>query len=241
MIKIYQCYYQKEQVGFLDPAFIPFDNLANENPELLEYALHKKLYALTPKEDYWGMVSWRWKEKTGGLSGQVFRDWILAHPGYDVYHFNPYLGIVGKYDNCFHEGDMQHPGMMNYITRFLQLCQIDLDIRNLKYPIEYFTYANYYIGNHKFWSGWISFIDFVVEKSKQDEQLNKYLFLDKTRHRDREMSNFLFVFERILSLFLYLNRDQYKVLCYPFVKELMIANGHSNEDYVKYLQIVSSK
>lgn len=237
MIKIYQCYYKKEQVGFLDPAFIPFDNTSNENPDLLEYALHKKIYKFTNPEDYWGMVSWRWKEKTGNLSGAVFQNWIESNPGYDVYHFNPSMGITANFDNCFTEGDLQHPGMMNFINRFLQISGIDLDMREVKYPVEYFTYANYYIGNRKFWNGWMSFVDSMIEVSRNDAELNHYLFVQDNSHRDRNMKHFLFVFERILSLFLYLNRD-YKVLNYPFIQELMLRNGHSEKDGHNYDQML---
>lgn len=221
----------------MDPAFIPFDNCANEHPELLEYALHKKLYQFTKPEDYWGMVSWRWKEKTGNLSGSVFKDWIECHPGYDVYHFNPYVEIPASFDNCFVEGELQYPGMMNFINLFLREAGINLDMREVKYPANYFMYANYYIGNRKFWDGWMEFLDMMLTVSKKNSELWNFLFVEKTSHRDVERSHFLFVFERILSLFLFLNQDKYKVLNYPYLKELMLARHKNYQNYIIYNQI----
>lgn len=240
MIKIYQCYFLKDQVRYLDPAFIPFDNTSNDDPEFLEYALHKKLYQFTTPDDYWGMVSWRWKEKTNNLSGSIFKNWIECHPGYDVYHFNPYLRIAATFDNCFIEGDFQHPGMMRFINLFLKEAGINLDMKNVKYPVNYFLYANYYIGNRKFWDGWMKFLDWFIGICKQNQELWDFLYKDKTNHRGGERVNFLFVFERVLSLFLFLNQDKYKVLNYPYVKELMLAN-HWEEDYDRYIQLIGDK
>ena len=86
----------------------------------------------------------------------------------------------------------------------------------------------------------MGFLDWFISICRQNQELWDFLYKDRTTHRGGERVNFLFVFERVLSLFLFLNQDKYKVLNYPYVKELMLAN-HKEEDYDRYMQLIGNK
>lgn len=74
-IIVYQIYFDNEQIPLLDPNFIPYDNTNNPNPQLREYYVWRELFPKFKKDmlnlcavDYYGIVSWKFIEKTN-LSG----------------------------------------------------------------------------------------------------------------------------------------------------------------------------
>jgi hypothetical protein len=53
----------------------------------------KKLYEKYAGTDaHWGLLSWRWHEKTK-LAGYQFKTWIEQNPEYDCYHFDPFKNL----------------------------------------------------------------------------------------------------------------------------------------------------
>ena len=79
-IKVFQIYFKPELKVHCDPAFTPLDNTSNPRPELREWDVWDREYANIVKQDldYWGFVSWKFKEKTGLTGRQVF-DFINAN------------------------------------------------------------------------------------------------------------------------------------------------------------------
>ena len=85
-IKIFQLYYKPEQRAMLDPGFATIDNTVNPRPELREWYIwdreHEKIIA--SDLDYWGFVSWKFKDKTN-LSSQQILDFILNNPPQNIF------------------------------------------------------------------------------------------------------------------------------------------------------------
>ena len=95
-IKIYQPYYEHNQLDFLDKEFEPLNNIENSVPHLREYPINLRCRELAIQGgiDLWGSFSWRWKEKLPGYTARDVIDRIENNPGYDVYFFNGFLDQV---------------------------------------------------------------------------------------------------------------------------------------------------
>jgi len=96
---LYQAYYQQEQLAHLDSTFTPYDNTANDAPHLRELPMWRKLLEQHKDSDlHWGLLSWRWLQKTG-VPAIKFKEWILANEGYDVYHIDPFAYLANEFPN----------------------------------------------------------------------------------------------------------------------------------------------
>jgi hypothetical protein len=236
-IRIYQCYYDDSQIPQLSPSFIPYDNTSNEFSEYREYVLWRRLYRKhIGTDDYWGIVSWRWPEKTR-IEGQVFKNWILDNPGYDVYFFDPSLETIG-HRNLGLQGDQWHPGIVDYCNRLLHKLNIKIDMRNVDYKAKHFAASSFFIGNSKFWYNYMTFLDECITTSRFDIELNEYLFEVRNQYNGASIPNFCFVIERMFSLFYYLNHDL-KFHKFPVEHECYPAKH--GDMYPQYLQIYKSK
>lgn len=217
-VKIYQGFFDPKQYRHLDKAFIPFSNIENEKPDWHEYPLLKKLHEKNINyTGYWGLVSWRWKEKTK-MDGKDYISWIKSNPGYDVYLINPFPHVVESYNNSMCQGETDHPGITNCADRFLKHLGYDFTMECVTYPLNIFSTCHYYVGKAKFWDKWIAFLDLAIEVASRDQEMYDWLFVKTCTYRDKQLINFPFFIERLVSLFLYLNSSEYKVLHYPYQK-----------------------
>lgn len=210
---VYQAYYDDAQVKHLDAAFVPFDNRKNESPHLREYPMWKKLYEKHAGSDvYWGLMSWRWHEKTN-IAGYQFTSWIENTPGYDCYHFDPFKHLSNEYINLWVQGDQWHSGMLEFANRLFPKLGITVRAEELQYRPEDFGTCNYYVGNSKYWTSLLSFMDECLAIANQDEIMHKYLYVDGRMYNGHVIPNFSFVMERLFSLHNYL-KPEYKVKRY---------------------------
>lgn len=217
-IRIYQSFYKPEQYFHLDRYFIPINNLENKDAALREYPILCKLHQKNENFDgYWGLVSWRFKEKCN-ITGEEFAEWIESNPGYDVYHFNHSWNAAETSPNMFVHGERYHKGITEYADRLLSKLGYNFSINDVEYPLNLFITCHYYVGNRKFWDHWMSFLETCIELSKMDKWMNKFLYEKNSTHRFEKVPNFCFVAERLVSLFLFLNQQQFKVLHYPYSK-----------------------
>ena len=213
MINIYQSFFTPEQFIQLDRSFIPFNNLKNKNPELREFPLMKALYDKNKNfNGYWGLVSWKWKEKTN-LDGCKFIEWVEDNPGYDVYHINPYFALT-EIDNPF--VDNSHEGMVEFTDLLLRNLGYKFSIRDAVFPLNIISSCSFYVANKKFWNHWIGFVETCIEIVKRDEYMNKYMFNDVTIHLGERVINYSFIIERLFGLFLFLRNSNFKVKHYPY-------------------------
>ncbi len=212
-LKVYQSFFRPEHVALLEKSFIPYNNLKNTNPELSEYPLILDLYSKNRNFDgYWGMMSWRFREKTN-TSGDEFIKMIRHSHRYmfhDAYHYNPFYEQSIKFVNPFVQGEQHHPGMINFTNRLLSLMSYKIDITNEVFDKDHFVYCSYYVGNQRFWEHWMAFLDATMSIANSDQELNIFLYHTYSGNRSVNTINFSFVMERLVGLFLHLHKDQYK-------------------------------
>ena len=133
-IKIFQIYFKPELIVHCDKHFIPLDNTANPRPDLREWYVWDQQYEELMASDleYWGFVSWKFKEKTN-LTGQQVFDFINAYPGQDVYLLNPCILNEAVFANSWEQGDMHHPNISDIgNTFFKKIGYGDVDVKGMQ-------------------------------------------------------------------------------------------------------------
>lgn len=226
-LRIYQTFFDSTHYRILDKAFIPFNNIDNPQPELREYPLLKQLHDKNINFDgHWGMLSWRWKEKTA-IPGKELIQWIQENYWYDVYIINPYPHIPEFHRNSINQGESDHKGLIRFTNKLLKHLGYNFDIRDADFPLNIISTCHFYIGNQKFWNQWMSFMDTTIAIAKKDKYMHDYLYVKTSLYHGKELINFCFAMERLVSLFLYLNMKEYKVLHYPY--QYFIENGSDKE------------
>ena len=225
--KIFQIYYKSELVEHLDPAFVPLDNTANPRPELREWynwdQAHKQ--RLSENLDYWGYVSWKFKEKTN-LTGQQALDFIKNNPGYDVYLFNPCIVNEALFANSWEQGDMHHPNISTIGNKFLaKLGYEDIDVKSMILDRNKTVFANYVVGSRDFWIRFMEFSRKLFTEAEKDSIFKDEVFgAGRSNYaHDRTLPNFTFLIERLIPTFLEL--EGFNSLGYTYTS-LEIGRAH---------------
>ena len=204
--KIFQIYYKSDLVEYLDPAFVPLDNTANPRPELREWYNWDQAHEqrLSENLDYWGYVSWKFKEKTN-LTGQQAIDFINANPGYDVYLFNPCIINEALFMNSWEQGDIHHPNISVIGNKFLaKVGYEDIDVKSMILDRNKTVFANYVIGNRDFWTRFMDFSRKLFIEADADPEFKEEVFgAGRSNYaHDRSLPNFTFLIERLIPTFL---------------------------------------
>ena len=226
--KIFQIYFKPELLAHCDPDFEPMDNTDNPRSELREWDKWDREHEniLAQNLDYWGFVSWKFKEKMN-LTGRQVLDWIDSNPGYDVYLLNPCIINEAVFTDSWEQGDLHHEKLKYLAGEFLEKMQtkdIDLPEYNVSLPIHKIlsslmtrnnmVFANYVVGNRDFWQRFMNFSRLIFTESEKDPEFENLMFgegLSNYAH-DRTLPNFTFFIERIISTFIIIG--QFKSLGY---------------------------
>jgi hypothetical protein len=205
-IKIFQIYFKPELKTHCDPAFTPLDNTANPRPELREWDVWDREYNNIVNQglDYWGFVSWKFKEKTN-LSGQQVMDWIAANPGYDVYLLNPCILNEACFTNSWEQGDYYHPNISAIGNTFLKKIGYgDIDVKGMVLDRDRTVFANYIVGSRAFWDKFMTFTHKLFSEAEKDPEFKHQVFgegLSNYAH-DKSLPNFTFLIERLIPTYL---------------------------------------
>jgi len=205
-IKVFQIYFKPELKVHCDPAFTPLDNTENPKPELREWYVWDKEYENIVKQDldYWGFVSWKFKEKTG-LTGQQVFDFINANPGQDVYLFNPCIVNEAVFANSWEQGDIHHPNISVIGNTFLKKIGYgDIDVKGMVLDRHTTVFANYIVGSREFWAKFMEFTRKLFSEADKDPEFKHQVFgqgLSNYAH-DRSLPNFTFLIERLIPTYL---------------------------------------
>lgn len=205
-IKIFQIYFKPELVSHLDPDFEPLSNTDNPKPELREWYVWDREHESILKEnlDLWGFVSWKFKEKTN-LDGKQVLDWIAANPGHDVYLVNPCIINEAVFANSWEQGDIHHPNISAIGNKFLaKIGYEDVDVKSILLDRNKTVFANYVIGNQKFWTKFMEFSRKLFTESEKDATLKDEIFgAGRSNYaHDASLPNFTFLIERLIPTFL---------------------------------------
>lgn len=205
-IKIFQIYFKPELKVHCDQHFVPFDNTANPRPELREWDVWDREYdsLLASDLEYWGFVSWKFKEKTN-LTGQQVYDFINAYPGQDAYLLNPCIINEACFANSWEQGDLHHPNISAIGNKFLQKIGYgDVDVKGMLLDRNTTVFANYVIGSRKFWTKFMEFSRQLFTEADKDPVFKEEVFGagGSNYAHDKTLPNFTFLIERLIPTFI---------------------------------------
>jgi hypothetical protein len=234
-IKVFQIYYKPELVAYLDPVFEPLDNTANPNPELREWDVWNREHEVRMASDldYWGYVSWKFKEKTN-LTGEKVISFILNNPGQDVYLLNPCIVNEALFANSWEQGDIHHPNISEIGNTFLKKIGYgDVEVKNMLLDRNTTVFANYIVGSREFWDKFMTFTRKLFSEADKDLEFKHQVFgegLSQYAH-DKTLPNFTFLIERLIPTYIELEDiksvgykhipDTTPIKYQPYIDEIM--------------------
>lgn len=204
--RILQIYFKPELLQHCDPDFEPLDNTANPRPDLREWYNWDQEYDKLVASDleYWGFVSWKFYEKTG-LTGKKVFDFMNQHPGHDVYLFNPCIINEALFANSWEQGELWHPGISEIGNSFFKkLGYEDVDVQSMVLDKNKTVYANYVVGNRRFWQEFMTFSRKLFTEAEKDSIFKEQVFGEGGSNyaHDKTLPNFTFLIERLIPTFL---------------------------------------
>ncbi|MEI6135621.1 MAG: hypothetical protein WCP72_11665 [Desulfomonile sp.] len=209
-VKIFQIYYLPDQLSSLEPAFEPYEWLSNPHPEYTETLHFVNLYesGRYKEADYTGIVSSRFGIKTS-VAGKDFIQFIKDNPGYDVYFVNPFPELGYFWHNIWSQGEFRHPGLTALAQNLFEATNTQVKIHSLgRNNHNSLLYCNYWIGNNKFWDAFMGFIIPLfrwIDQEAQPRQRKPYF--RKVPYAGSGFAMFSFIFERLFSTFMMINKD----------------------------------
>jgi|688.fasta_scaffold05343_23 hypothetical protein len=230
-IKIHQIYYKTEQLPQLDPAFIPWNNIANPHPEYQEWYVWNKDYQKCCDEglEYWGFLSWKFGQKTN-LNGEQFIKFIEDNPGYELYFVNPSIANEALFTNGWEQGDKYHPNISQIADMFLaKIGYSDVHVREILTDRSTTMWCNYIVGSRKFWDGFMAFGTKLFDEAKKDLEFNQLVFgVGGSKYAfNPNLPMFIFLIERLVSI--YIELEGIKVLAYRHTTETV---GEKYKPYI---------
>ena len=232
-LKIWQNYYSDGQDAELDPAFVAHDGRRNARTEYRELALFLRLYHAGRHQEatYTGILSPKFGAKTF-LSGAGFQQFILTHPGHDVYFVNPFPQNGYFSYNVWVHGEYCHPGLTLLTQNLFDRAGIDFDIARMgRNGPDTLLFSNFWVGNERFWD---RFMDLNLRLLQALECLSPaerapYFEHDAKYHDPVPLVPF--IFERLFSTLLLMD-PSIRAFAYRHSRaEILRAASESIEEY----------
>jgi hypothetical protein len=226
MVKIHQIYYLDRQRAFLDPAFIPYDNRENLQPQWAEYHVFRKEYAShpCPADSHVGYVSWKFGAKTR-IPGQRFLDFATDNPGYDVYVINPFPIHARLFKSVWDQGEHYHPGITPFAEAVIRRAGYAFDLAAMINDGSTLAYCNYWVGNRTFWDKYMKLSGDVEDVLQHRLSEEERAFLNSFADYTKTLSHIAFVLERLFSTLLLYDPDiKYRAYRYSNA-ELRVRHG----------------
>lgn len=234
--KLFQICFTEDQLKNVDPLLTPFDNTANERPELREYHNFVKAIDKNIVEDLnaWGFFGPRWKEKLRYGSPDIAYE-IENNPGYDVYTFNHARIVDALFFNVWEQGEKWHPGIRQVVKKVLELMGHDSGILDDLMFDQTTCYCSYFVATKEFWKDYLEFLAKVKDCLENLSEEEKKIYESSANYaRDKNLNLFPFIIERMFSTYLILNRDKIKVHAKPY--DYNVYSGQLGE----FVQVISA-
>lgn len=215
--KIFQNCFEEDQIKNIDPLLTPFDNTANERPDLREFQVFDKIYRgnYTKDLDAWGVFGPRWHEKLKYPMAEV-HDEIQNNPGHDVYIFNFARITCAYFYSVWEQGELGHKGIIEISRHALK--NIFGHDRMFKVPTYQNTmcFSNFFVASKDFWYEYMNFLYEVKnELDNLPEELDIIYKSSANYERDMSLNLFPFIIERMFSTYLIMN-PKWKVHFKPY-------------------------
>jgi len=169
-IAIYQIFYDEESKKKIDPQFIGLDNTKNSRPDWFEFwPIINFLNTNNLNEDTWyGFLSPNFSSKTVFTADYVFELLNHFHSQADVALFSHSWDQLAYYLNPFEHGEAWHPGLMDATQKFVNFCNLGIDLKTLVTYNMNSVFSNYIIAKPVFWRQWLAIANKFFEYADSD-------------------------------------------------------------------------
>lgn len=212
-LKIFQVYFNKDQLSKIDPSLVPFDNTTNLKPELREYYIFKRILDEGHANDLdaWGVFSHSWKEKNRYDANLVFED-INNNKNCDVFIFNHARVQDALMYNIWEHGEYYHKGIKTVASYVLKKIGYDPIVLDELMTDKTTCFCSYFVAKKHFWLAYIDFLDKVYQTLKDSpEEIKTLLDSNANYVKDPSLNLFPFLMERMFSTFIVLHSKEYKI------------------------------
>jgi hypothetical protein len=239
-----QIYFKQDQEKFLSSSCTPFFN--NSQSPFLEYEVIINSYKSKEFElyDYFGIISWRFFEKTL-MMPETFFSYVIDNPGYEVYFINPFPEQAILYNNVWEQGAISHSlELKNVMNKILKEVGYNFQVEDVNLQPEKILYCNYWFGNPIFWEKYIQFTQPIynfIQYNKNSELVN---FVNKRARYHYNVSFIPFIMERLFSTFLWYDSSiKYKAYIFSEIEiaKLIVKlreDQSKNSNQVSFKEIV---
>jgi hypothetical protein len=208
--KVYQIYFKDDQLTTLHKNCIPVCN-KNDITHEFEYGVmrrtvNKKIFNDC---DLLGFLSWKFEQKSR-IKLEDFYKLINDNSGYDCYAFNPFPHEITDFNNIWLQGDLCHNGIVIITNRICKECyDIDYRLQDRIHTLENASFCNYSLGNKKYWTQYIKFMEkarhWMIQKN---EEYNNLFFNPKDYYN---LSFYPYIMERLWTEFIHIKEINYKI------------------------------
>ncbi|MBR7523020.1 CDP-glycerol glycerophosphotransferase family protein [Pseudomonas juntendi] len=235
---IHQIFYSEETRAMLEPGFTPFDN-TGQRPDWAEYwpirtlLLDKQL----DENAFYGVLSPRFKQKTGLNAQQVLEFCSSAPAEADVLLFPMFFDESALYENVFIQGLIYHPNIWPAFVEMARRLAPGVDIETLVMDARHSQFCNYFIAKPRFWRHWLNQAESIFQAAEQARDARSpspygAALNAPTYHRGTAgYESKVFVMERLLPLIL-ATQGQWKVHAYDHLK-LPVMRHPINADFIE--------
>jgi hypothetical protein len=211
--KIFQICFEPRQMELVESPLTPFDNTANERPELREY--HSFVKAIengsTADLDAWGFFGPRWEAKLK-YSAKDVGEAIDDNPSHDVWIFNHARVVNALTYNVWEQGEYFHKGLRRVAEEAFKIAGYDTSALNAFMTEHNTCYCSYFVARKEFWQDYIEFLNNILSALNELPEDVKAIYESSANYvRDSNLNMFPFLIERLFSTFLVLRHDKYKV------------------------------
>lgn len=225
-IFLYQIQYDDKTAASEDSGLLTFD--CREKPEFLKretahfIRFYDEVVIHANDDDYFGLLSPKFGDKTGLTSIDVTQ-FIQDNPNQDIYLFNPFPMLVYMYLNMWVHAENVHLGLLDITDELFKKSNFDFEVSSLhRQNVHQVTYCNCWVAKKTYFDKYISLLK-KMDKTIDENQVLRSKIFEFTEYANEKACFYPFIFERVLSTFLYLN-PEIKSLPYKYQDKDIVTN-----------------
>ena len=221
---IYQPYRTDQEITLTENEFIPILN--NSDSDFWHYDNYKTMQALAAKAKckLWGCFDLKWKNLLPGMSVEDIQAFVNDNPDNDVYTFTAYSFLDAHAYNVWEHGQWCHPKIINIMNQVLPLMGLPEFIITQPMTLNEMSYGQCFLGNSKFWTGYLEFLNkFVIACDKLPAEHKELL---ESQADIQNPQNYVpYILERLLATYLMLEKNNLNIMPCSDVYEKNLNSG----------------
>ena len=210
-INIYQPYRTEAELTQTEDDFIPVLN--KDDSPFWHYNNYKNMQQLATKakSKLWGCFGLNWKELIIGFTPDDIQSYIDDNPNNDVYTFTAYCFLDVQAYNVWEQGQWCHPEIINIMNKIFPLMNLPEVIVTQPMTLNEMSYGQCFVGNSKFWTGYLKFLDKFVTACDKLPAEDKVLLTSQADNQSSE-SYVPYILERLLATYLMLEKTNLNIM-----------------------------